>query len=49
MKSFLNIELYSIESFVYGMFGLKIKIFNIEYIVMNVYQHCNLKLSFMQN
>ena len=44
-----NIEPYPIESSESGLFGLRIKIFNTEYAVMNVYCHCNLKLPFMQD
>ena len=49
MEGLHNIELYSIESFESGLFGLRTKIFNTEYAVMNVYCHCDLKLPFMQD
>ena len=49
MESLHNIEPYPIESSESGLFGLKTKIFNTEYAVINVYHHCNLKLPFMQD
>ena len=49
MEGLHNIEPYPIESSESGLFGLRIKIFNTEYAVMNVYHHCNLKLPFMQD
>ena len=49
MKGLHDIEPYLIESSESGLFGLRIKIFNIKYAVMNVYYHCDLKLPFMQN
>ena len=49
MESIYNIEPYSVESSESGLFGLKTKIFNTEYAMMNVYHHYNLKLSFMQD
>ena len=49
MEGLHDIEPYPIESSESGLFGLRIKIFNTEYAVMNVYYYCNLKLSFMQD
>ena len=40
---------YPIENSESGLFGLRTKIFNTEYAVMNVYCHCDLKLPFMQD
>ena len=48
MEGLHDIELYSIESSESGLFGLKTKIFNTKYAVMNVYHYCNLKLPFIQ-
>ena len=44
MEGLHDIKPYPIESFESGLFGLKTKIFNIEYIMINVYCHHNLKL-----
>ena len=49
MESLHDIEPYPIESSESGLFGLRTKIFNTEYAVMNVYCHCDLKLPFMQD
>ena len=49
MEGLHDIELYPIESSESGLFGLKTKIFNTEYAVMNVYHHCDLKFPFMQD
>ena len=49
MEGLHDIEPYPIESSESGLFGLRTKIFNTEYAVMNVYCHCDLKLPFMQN
>ena len=49
MESLHDIKPYPIESSESGLFGLKTKIFNTEYAVMNVYCHCDLKLPFMQD
>ena len=49
MESLHNIEPYPIESSESGLFGLRTKIFNTKYAVMNVYHHCDLKLPFMQD
>ena len=44
MEGLHDIEPYPIESSESGLFGLRTKIFNTEYAVMNVYHHRNLKL-----
>ena len=49
MEGLHDIEPYPIESSESGLFGLRTKIFNTEYAVMNVYCHCDLKLPFMQD
>ena len=49
MEGLHDIEPYPIESSESGLFGLRTKIFNTEYAVMNVYWHCDLKLPFMQD
>ena len=49
MEGLHDIEPYPIESSESGLFGLRTKIFNTEYAVMNVYRHCDLKLPFMQD
>ena len=49
MEGLHDIEPYPIESFESGLFGLRTKIFNTKYAMMNVYCHCNLKLPFMQD
>ena len=49
MESLYDIKPYSIESLESGLFGLKTKIFNTKYVVMNIYYYCDLKLPFMQN
>ena len=49
MENLHNIEPYSIESSESGLFGLRTKVFNTEYTIMNVYHHCDLKLPFMQD
>ena len=49
MEGLHDIEPYPIESSESGLFGLRTKIFNTEYAVMNVYHHHNLKLPFMQD
>ena len=49
MEGLHDIEPCPIESSESGLFGLRTKIFNTEYAVMNVYCHHNLKLPFMQD
>ena len=49
MEGLHDIEPYPIDSSESGLFGLRTKIFNTEYAVMNVYRHCDLKLPFMQD
>ena len=49
MEGLHNTKLYPIESSESVLFGLRTKIFNAEYAVMNVYHHCNLKLPFIQD
>ena len=49
MEGLYNIKPYPIESSESGLFGLKIKIFNTEYAVMNVYCYCNLKFPLKQD
>ena len=49
MESLHDIEPYPIESSESGLFGLRTKIFNTKYAVMNIYHHYNLKLPFMQD
>ena len=49
MEGLHDIEPYPIESSESGLFGLRTKIFNIKYAVMNVYPHWDLKLPFMQD
>ena len=46
MEGFYDIEPYPIESSENGLFGLRTKIFNTKYTVMNIYCYCDLKLSF---
>ena len=49
IKDLHDIEPCPIKSSVSKIFGLKTKIFNAEHTVMNVYQHCDLKLPFIQD
>ena len=49
MEGLYDIEPYPIESSESGLFGLRTKIFNTEYTVMNVYHHYDLKLPFIQD
>ena len=49
MEGLHDIKSYPIESSKSGLFGLRTKIFNTEYAMMNVYCHYDLKLPFIQD